>query len=263
MDITPDGRLLLVDFNNQSIKLFDQEGQYISRYVYPIRFLNMEVAALNNEEAILSVYGEKQLKVLNIKNNVLRIKDTIKLRETVKGISCYEDKIILIGLQTPTIKVIDRHGKTFWSRPRNRKDGYNEWRANCSTCFLENNKLVVIVSGTMYNKIMKLDGSSGDVLDVSDIFGTGQTGLSPDNRGLIYVCNRLSREVCVYTPSLDNYRILLSNMDAWSNLPRCVKYNATNGQLMVANNCFNTVNYMNCEYFNDCNYVESYKIIYS
>ena len=261
MDITPDGRMLLADFTNQCIKLFDKEGEYATRYVFPKKFQNVEIAVIDNDECILSLYNERNLQVLSIKDNALAIKGTIKLKETIRGISYCQDRIVVLGLKIGMVKVINRQGKTYCGRSTWRAgDKPNDWIARCSTCFVENGNLAVIVSGTLYNKIIKLDGNTGDVMKSFDVVGMGQSSLSRDERGLIYLCNNLSREVHVYSADLECCKVLLSNNQKLCNMPISVKYNVSNRQLYVANNCLNTVNYVDCDYFNNCNYIEAYQL---
>ena len=83
MDITHDGRILLADSGNSSIKLFNTDGQHLSPLVLAKMF--SDISAMSNEVAVIAFVTETPLLCLDIKG---RIKKRTKHGRHIKGHVC-------------------------------------------------------------------------------------------------------------------------------------------------------------------------------
>ena len=65
MDITPDDRILLADYMNNSIKLFDKDGHHLASLV--VANSPSDISAMSNGEAVVAFSTKTPLLWLNIK----------------------------------------------------------------------------------------------------------------------------------------------------------------------------------------------------
>ena len=238
LDMTPDGRIILADESNARIKMLSSEKKHQS--ALSLRYPPCDVAVINNEEAIVCLLHPNQLYILNIQAAAKpSIKQTIKLNYSVCAVTAYQDKIFASSWSLPrSIKLIDRSGQVYWSRslgiPGQTLLAHLFDPPVHNTCYLENNRLIVIISDHRNQTITKVDGDTGDVIKVNALSAKGPTGISIDSRSNLYVCYRDSHELCAWTSDMGCYRILLSTRDGLDEYPWCVKYNDCNRQLLVS-----------------------------
>lgn len=138
----------------------------------PVQNGRFDVAVVNNEEVLYISWAENQLFILDISASIPSIKQTTELDESynVRYIAAYKNKIILSCWDTPpSIKLVDRNGKLYWSRSLDDHGTRLLQSPFYSTCFLENNRLSVIVSDADTTKITKLDGETGHVVKLFDL----------------------------------------------------------------------------------------------
>ena len=115
LEVTPNGRIIVADKANRNIKMFDNDGKFLSSYLvsYCI-FDHLFIAAVNDAEVILSLTIEKDLKILDIERNRIRLKETISLEEDFGFILACEDKIVAIPFFGSTVNLLDRGGNILW-----------------------------------------------------------------------------------------------------------------------------------------------------
>lgn len=97
LDVTPDGRIIVADIQNPTVKMFDQERQYMTSYVVSWQYIFFFIAVVNNEELTVSLSHEKQHLILELKSNKMPVRQIIRLKEPVVSISTYQDKIIALS----------------------------------------------------------------------------------------------------------------------------------------------------------------------
>lgn len=243
LDITPDGRMVLVDAANKSLKIFNRDRNILSYYNFQeSKYGPVAVSVLNNNEVIVSRYTleslETHLNIIDTEGSELAIKHTIPLFDhLIRGLATYQDKIFISGsslrsFEPPFVRLIDREGKTLWSTPLM----YRSVLPDHLSCFSMNNRLSVIMTDLNNGRIMKLNGDTGDiekelVVQKKDVRG------STFGKGIIYVCYCGSNDISAFDANLDSNKSLLP-FD-WNPLnprlyPVTIQYDELNNQLMVA-----------------------------
>ena len=251
IDVTKDGRLFLADFLNLKIKCFDLCNEYLSGL--RINYQPSDLAVVNNDEALVSLWCQNEIYVLDICPDEMMIRKKIKMKCPVSAISSCKDKIIVNCREgTGCIKLIDRSGKVYWSRSIDSEERQLFEYPRCNNCYKYNKKPHVII--TDYNKqtITMLNGKTGDVKAICGTNGKNAFGVSNDKEGRIYVCYRDTSEIAVWTPDIQKHSILLSESDGLGNWPNCIKYVNKLSMLYVAYSALKeSRNFIDCFQFND------------
>ena len=240
IDVTPDGRILIADAKNKKVKMFDQYGEYLTSYLLPGVLGRLYVSVVNADEVIVSTSFYEYLFIMEIKPDELLLKEVIHLQGYREAVTSYQGKLIITSECKPVIQLIDRKGTVLWSRTMHVCDHYRNYtkRPACQplfhTCFLENQRPFIIVTDPVTNRITKLDGDTGESIKMCDVGGKMTQGVTVDDRYTIYICCRNTREVLAVTPDLQSHIILLSQSHGLCNLPKAIKYNATNAQLLIS-----------------------------
>ena len=235
LDITPDGRIIIVDCYNKNMKVFNEDKQHIASLKFPSPYGPIAIAAVDGDEAIVSLCQERQLFVISISTSELAVSSKIQLDFCVRALCCHGDKIIVCSGDVPaSLKLIDKRGRIYWSRsPFYQGETLFSSIANV-TCFLENDKPVVMVTDSLENSLVKFDGKTGDVIKFCGVYEKSHEGICVDSRGIIYVCYGACDEICAWNQDLEHHRILLTRRNGLGNTPSCINYNPINGQLMIA-----------------------------
>ena len=236
--------------------MFDQEGRFLVSHLFPKLFGDkIHISVVNNEEVIVHITENagRVLYILDIRDNELSIKEEIQ-QETigwVLSMAAFQDKVVDVqaGIFGNTVKLIDRRGQVHWSISR---QGLFDLPQFCRS-FQIYNKLVIIVIDSMKKTITKLDGETGDILNICDdddaLFGVS----ADNNRGILYVCKRNKRQVCAWSADLSNHRTLLTHSDGLCDFPRCLTFSSANSQLLISSEVGN----------NGSNYVDRYQLAYT
>ena len=249
---TPDGRILIADCNNKKIKMFDQNGIYLAAYAFPLLLqFHIHISVVNNGEVIALVYEQTggRLYIFDITENLFLVKENKDTwsKRFLSSISSCGDKIVKTGITFGgnAVTLTDRMGEECWSRIKSNDGKYLFDLPQFSTCYLENNKLVIVIADTMKNTITKLDGETGEILNI--ISDESPFGVAVDaDRGVLFVCKRYISQVVAYTTDLDNSRILLTYVDGLCRMPRYITLNSSNNQLLISSESFNGENYLDC-----------------
>ena len=153
--------------------------------------------------------------------------------------SAFQDKVVVVqaDLFGNTVKLIDRRGQVLWSSSRQGLFDLPQFFRS----FLINNKVVIIVTDSMKKTITKLDGETGDILNICDeddaLFGVS----ADNNRGILYVCKRNKRQVCAWSADLSNHRTLLTHNDGLCDFLRCLAFSSANSQLLISSEVGNNL----------------------
>lgn len=246
IDVTPNGRIIIADANNEKVKVFSSEKEYQSSL--RLKCIPSDLAVVNDEEVLVTLatmktinfIPENHLYSLNIKGSNVSVQQTIQVGFPVRAVTVYQDKIIASCWDKPSsIKLLDRSGYVYWSRKSGTSPQYN-------TIFFENNKLTVIVTDFATDKITKLDGETGDIIKECEVPGKGPIAVCTDDSRHIYVCYNKSNEVCVWTSELTNQRILLSCHEVQESgirQPFVLAYDLKNSKIIMTNEFSNYIHF--------------------
>ena len=252
---TPDGRIIVADCNNKKIKLFDQNGLYLAAHIFPLlHSFHMHICVVDNAEVIAHVLEETgaRLYIFDIKDNLFLVKENNPMWNGgfLLSISSYLDKIVKTGTTFGgnAVTLTDRRGEDYWSRSKFTDGQHLFGLPQFSVCYLDNNKPVIVITDSIKNTITKLDGETGEILNIiSDDDSPFDVAVDAD-RGILYVCKRNMRRVGVYTTDLaiDNQRILLTHVDGLCDMPRYTTFNSFNRTLLISNESLAGGNYLDC-----------------
>ena len=212
---------------------------------------HIHISVVNNDEVIALVYEQTggRLYIFDITEKLFLVKENKDTwsKRFVSSISSCGDKIVKTGINFGgnAATLTDRMGEECWSRIKSNDGQYLFDLPQFSICYLENNKLVIVIADTMKNTITKLDGETGEILNI--ISDESPFGVAVDaDRGVLFVCKRYTSQVVAYTTDLDNSRILLTYVDGQCRMPRYITFNSSNKQLLISSESFNGENYLDC-----------------
>ena len=169
------------------------------------------VAVVNNEEAIVSLWNTPELYIINIKDTHRYIKSKIETGYGAKSLAIYHDKIVIACFSEPdrgenhmSLKLIVREGKGLWSKVTN-DAAYNVFQNIIGiVCFEENERHVVVVSDCMKERLVKLDFETGEVIQILDAKGKRVVGAAFDGNDILYVCDNDHNSIYAINKGLES-----------------------------------------------------------
>ena len=242
IDVTPDGRILVVD---RRIKLFDKDGNILDTLKIDLCFGPDIVAVTSDEEAVCTVTPDSEIYVINIKDNKLALKGTIRVspRSWVSDISAHNDSFFIINgtRRCVSIQRIDKQGNICWSRQRDIQVlGQPLLKSQLHarlTSFIEEGKLKLVAVDVTDKRLIKLDGETGEVLMVTKLFDNGieaPAEISHDGKQFLYVSHPVNKEIYTWNFELTECKMILSDDKGLHGKPSCLKYDAPNERLLVS-----------------------------
>ena len=216
--ITPSGQRLLVDYNNQKVKVFSQDMRFLSLVSVPGK--PWDITMVNDREAVVTV--EWSLVFLEVADRQLRIKHTINLFFNAWGITYSKDKLIVTD--RTTIHALDLRGKKLWSV------GQSLFQDAWYVCSNSDGRWVAI---TEFNKktLILLDVNNGAVITSTQLENGdyGLSGVSVDTADNIYVCARPN--IVVLSGDLKNEHVLCNMGDK---ILHSIAYDDKQHQLIIS-----------------------------
>ena len=224
LDVTEDGRIIVADFSNRNVKLFTMDGTWLMSRSLSARPSGYNtVAVINNDEALLSIWSEGTLHILDLKTKLLSTKETVPIQYSLLSVCCYQGQIFATsGVGIPSVMKIDRKGTVYWSRKLNDADQYL-FKSPCfSTCFQEGDMLTVLVADDAKGTISSIDGATGALLKVFSSENKRSVGPIAYGRGHLFIWNPDGKEIDVWTTDLANKTTVIS--DLCHCVSGCMKY---------------------------------------
>ena len=261
MAITNDGRRLLVDNDNNKVKLFSRDMKLLSSLSLSER--PRGIAVLSDQEAVvttvnrslvlldvsscqLSINNTTSLsyvawgisKLLDISGRQLSFNDTTRVSYDVDSISQYGEKLAVTSHspEPASVKLIDKTGRIYWSVSTDDQGQSLFNNPKYVTSDIERNTVTVTDCGT--NTLTVLNGDTGDVIRRRSLIYKSPEGVTTGPSGNIYVCCYNTREVAELTGDLAEERIPLSQLDGLGNWPHGIAYDKISGHLITSYNWF-------------------------
>ena len=235
LDVMLNGTIIIADYNNMKIKLFDGNSM---EHLSSVRMLGepseVAVSASIDNEAIVSLWHENQIAFLDL-NDVYKpfTKEILQLEYPVIAAIEYGDKIIAISHDIPSVKLIDRTGRLFWSTSLAQSPQTPTFLGYI-TPFIERGRTVCVISDAYLGTLTKLGVKSGNILKTYKGFKDVPAGICADGKGTIYVCYDKSFDVTALSTDFARETLLLSQKDGVKADPSCVRYNSMNGMLLIS-----------------------------
>ena len=230
--VTSKGVLLISDWSNKLVKAFSQDSMLLSCQTFSDA--TYDISVINDQTAVVSSYGNN-LHILNISDPAnISIDRALFLGYWVSGITQYKGNLIVTKFDEPQcVKMIDLNGEEKWSVSVDHKGQQlfaKPYSVTISTC---NDTSTAVVSDWSKDTLTLMDPNDGHLIKTIDVTGKDPHGLTCDNDGNVYVCYRLSKEICVFSPGFEKSRILLSSSDLRGS-PLSIVYSSTSDVLYIA-----------------------------
>ena len=106
-----------------------------------------------------------------------------------------------------------------------------------STTFIEEGKFKVVIVDGLNNRLLKLEGDTGEVAMVTKLFEKdlmATAGVTHDGKGLLYVANTVNDKIYTWNNELTECNMVLSKDKGLRDKPSCLKYDVLNDQLIMS-----------------------------
>ena len=245
IDTTHDGKIVVLDSNNATLKIYGAGFQYLSSFKLPTKkdkywttSAMKTMAVLTNEEVMLCVFGGTKtfgtsFHIVDIGAAKPSIKNTSYVGDIeVKAMTSYQTRIFIAGVYTRQQQVsflnqIDRNGKLIWSTSMTFGGVSPEKITMCCMVHDDRLKVLVVISGHA-SRIRNYDAEKGtllfDYFITHDKGGVSEITCGGNN---LYVCLPDVKMIHVY----DSSYVLLKTI----NPPLCIKYSELHEIVLVSN----------------------------
>ena len=238
IEITSDGRRLLVDGRNKKVKMFSRDRKLFSRDKRLLSSLSLsihphDIAVLSDQEAVVTT-ANNSLALLDISGRHMSINTITSLDYDVYGISQYGEKLVVTSYspRPASVKLTDMTGRVYWSVST---DDQGQSLFNTPQYVTSDVERSTVTATDWKNDTLTvLNGDTGDVIKRLSLKGKYPGGVTTGPSGNIYVCFAKTREVAVLTGGLAIERILLSQRDCLGIGPRAIAYDKIRGQLITS-----------------------------
>ena len=234
MAITKDNRRLLVERNNDRVKLFSPDMKFLSSVL--VLVIPRDIVVVNDDTAVVTT-GRKKLIELDIAEGQLAISRTVQLDYDVWGISSCKDKLVVTCPNTkpPSVKLIDQTGLVYWSVSTDRQDRRLFGVPLYVWCHVNDGAFTIVVADRGKDTLTLLKAETGDVITTRQLEGNKYPrGVTTDTTGKVYVCYGATNEVSVLTGDLSEEIILLTKPDGLSGCPQAIVFDQARQQLIVS-----------------------------
>ena len=234
--ITSCGQKLLLDYNNDSVKLFSQD----MRFLFSVKVQHgRSITMFNDMEAVVTT-GRSLVVFLEVANEKLGIKQTVNLSFDCFGITHSKDNLICTdGRQLHTI---DRQGR------KQLLGGQSSFKNSMYVCGSSDGRWIAATDSD--KTITVLDANNGAVitsrqLEMTNV-GWPTLGVAVDTSGNIFICR--DKQIIVMSGDLKNERVLFNMGDN----TRAIAYDRTKHQLVLSQDhndsvyCLQLVNSTRC-----------------
>lgn len=236
--LMPDGRLVLVDYNNKKLKVLDSDFKLMSDF--RTDGASFDAATMSDHHVAVTVPKEKRIHFLSLQDG-MKSCDSIQTRLECWGIDCMDDKLVTVtNSDEHMILFLNRKGTELISCSLGSQDTNMKWPI--SVCVESKDKIYVSCQG---------DGDSQDVSGcLVTVDSTAQvrsmymdpglrkpTSCTKDEDGNIFLCGLSSANVHLIQKSGDRLGQVISGLSK----PIHLKYYNDSSSLLVMERFCNEV----------------------
>ena len=230
MAITKDGRILVVDRDNESVKVFSRSMKLQSS----LRLLDgiWDIAILSDTEAIVGTASNRYI-VIDISADCLQVIRTHPVPFNICGICKFNDKLIAVSRDSPVaVKMFDMSGKVYWSVSKNleRQRLYSLYVLTQGDTRVPS----VIVTDVDMHALFCISGDDGKITRKFQLKGKMPRGITSDSDGNIYVCLFGTDEIVVLNKDMSEEKVLLSKRDKLRENPEAIVFDNNSRCLIVS-----------------------------
>ena len=230
-----DGRIILADYDNQSVKLFDSKlyrGDHLRLSSGP-----WDVAVTGKKEVAVTLPFESKIQFVSI-SETIKATRAIKMEMDCYGLVCRDQELIVVCndyLIGPAVQVVSLTGRVKQTIDTDR----NGSRILSDPYYLtvtQTGKLIYVADK---DRIVCMDrhGNVASVYQDTSLCST--RGIDMDNEGNLYVCGYMSNNVYQITMHGIDFRCLMNKEEVYD--PWSVKFNENNGTIMITCDASDTI----------------------
>ena len=228
LDVTQDGRILMVDRFLRKIKMLTADRQRLLQLQFNGEYLAITV--YNNTTAVAAEHYK--LLFIGISEGSPAVKKTVSVAFLIYAIqtcgnnllvSCMDDSVC-------SVKLITTAGESLWSVSKD-QTGYELFDyPDRIACYRDQNQCRVVVTDCDKDRITVLDGDTGGVIKVITVEEKCPRGVTTDNNGNFYICYHNSDEIVIWNKDMTSSRVLVTTRQH----PQVVGYDSFRNQLIVS-----------------------------
>ena len=227
--ITEDGTILMVDFYNKKLKIFNKDLENLSHLVLSGEI--RDVAVISNQQAVVTMGCEQKLHILDIRDNKPVIQETIQLKFDVMGVTVCKGNFVVTCPNTvpPSVKMIHRNGKVIWSTSADQSSHSfaDPWYV-CS----DSDGTRIALTDRESHTVIVIDADTGKVIDTKKLEGKHPRGVCMDPSGGVFICYQ--NGVGLLTDGLTKESVLISSETGLDSLPEAIAYDSLNHRLFTS-----------------------------
>lgn len=230
-----DGRIVLADYDNQNVKLFDSKlyrGSHLRLSSGP-----WAVEVTGPKEVAVTLPFESKIQFISITDQ-MKATRAIKMDMDCYGLICRNQELIVVCndyLIGPAVQVISLTGRVKQTIDMDRSGN----RILTDPYYLTVTPTGKLIYVSDKDRIVCMDrhGNVTSVYQESSL--RNARGIDIDNEGNLYVCGYMSNNVHQITMHGIDFRCLINKEEVWD--PWSVKFNESNGTLLVTCDTSDTI----------------------
>ena len=236
MDVTADGRVLIIDHGNSKIKLFNASGQHLASLL--IGMSPVDISAMDNTKAVVAFATETPLLCLNIEDCIEKEKN-IKDTSNAMFISCCQNRIaVAFWEDQKSVKLIDMDGYIYWSRSL-ADIGHPLFKMPFYiTMYQDKNRLKIFVYDRIVlkeNRFIILNADDGSIVELLELSRPGEAGVINGSGGSSSICNyqMCNNTIYAWVSHYQSRKVLISETHGLGPYPRFIKYCEPTNEMFV------------------------------
>ena len=234
MTIFNDRRIVIADNWNNNFKMLCHDMKFLSSVSVPDKPL--DIAVTSDREAVATT-AKKSLVILDISGSQLSIQKTTQLSYDVRGISRYNDKLVVASPDSkpPSVKLIDQTGRVYWSVSTDQQ-GQPLFSGPLYVSSPAIGRLsTVMVTDWSNGTLTLLNGDTGEVITRHQLEERkNPENITTDSDGNVYICYWETSEVAVLAGDLSEEKILLSTQNGLDDKPQAILYDDQAKRLIIS-----------------------------
>ena len=242
--VRENGDILVVDWNNNRVKMFSKDGKLLSfcdLSSLKLAYWPCEVCLVDDTTAVVCLTGTNRLHILKILgDNSIKFEKNIKLTDnkTIRSVTPYDLELVLTcGTPSRVIHVLKQNGDIDWSVDTNKKGEQLFGNINSIYTF-GNHSRKVLVADKENESISLLHVDRGEILCSCTVKDKIPKKITADCNGHVYAHYNGTKEIVVWRENLTRSFSLVNDLKSE---PMAIAFNSRNSELLVSYESCDTI----------------------
>ena len=237
--ITNNGRILLVDRNNNTVKAFSASMELQSSLKFQLVDGKIfDITIINDEEAVLNTDWNDHLLVLDISDDQLRIRRKYQLPFPCKILTTCKlnDKLVAVTDKQAfrAVKMFDLLGTVYWSVSEDLVEGQCPYLYMYVAAYGDTETATVVVTDQEQNALLCLDGINGTITKKVQLKSKAPSGVTFDGDGNMYVCMSDTQAIVALNADMSEEKTILTRKNKLGGRPQAIAYDSNTRRLFVS-----------------------------